>query len=86
MSIRVEHPTDRPNFYIVHTDRMSVAFSYQTPIGYRVDDSAWIVRANDWNVTTGKHINYLNDSKNARLDGPTWMAAYEAASDRVKVG
>ena len=30
--ISVDHPTDRPNFYIVSTPVCRVAFSYQTPI------------------------------------------------------
>lgn len=70
MSVSVEHPTDRPNFYIVHSAEQSVAFSYRTVIGVNNwDGEGWIVRRNEWGPTTGKHLNWLNEDKSARLEG-----------------
>ena len=67
---RIEHPTNRPNFTIVHEHDRSVAFSYQTVVGLnRWDGNGWIVRENEWGPTTGKHLNYLNPDKSARLSG-----------------
>lgn len=82
MQVRVEHPTDRPNFYIVHLDdgeeSVSVAFSYQTPIGFnRWNGQGWQVRENAWGPTTGKHLTFLDDGdKKSRIPGPTFDVAY----------
>jgi len=79
--ISVDHPTDRPNFYIVSTPGYRVAFSYRTPVGLnRLDGSGWMVRDNEWGPTTGKHLNYLDGGdKASRVDGATFGAALEAA-------
>ena len=73
--MRIEHPTDKTNFTIVHTDNYSVAFSYKTAIGFRdnfpsQDEShGWVVRKNDWGPTTGKHLNWLRLNKTDRIPG-----------------
>lgn len=79
INISVEHPTDRSNFYIVHTPHYAVAFSYRIPIGFnRFDGNGWIVRENSWGPTTGKHLNYLDDGdKSGRVEG-------EAFEDMVR--
>ncbi len=70
MTMRIEHPTDRPNFSIVHLGGFSVAFSYETPIGYLILHDGWVVRENDWSATTGKHLNWLdNGDKQYRIPG-----------------
>ncbi len=78
MSISVEHPTDRLNFYIVSTPQYRVAFSYRTPIGFtKYDGEGWIVRRNNWSNTTGRHLNWLdNGDKASRLDGASFEAEY----------
>lgn len=82
----VDHPTERPNFYIVHLgDGRSVAFSYQTPIGFHTVGEGWTVRENDWSNTTGRHLNYLDDGNKAdRLQGDAFELAlrrYMGADD-----
>ena len=68
--MRIEHPTDKANFSIVHLDDYSVAFSYETAIGFiQLHDIHWTVRENDWSNTTGKHLNWLNDDKASRISG-----------------
>ena len=78
--ISVDHPTDRPNFYIVSTPNYRVAFSYRTPVGVnRYDGAGWLVRRNDWGPTTGKHLNWLDDGdKRSRVDGATFEAELAA--------
>jgi len=66
MRISIDHPTDRPNFYIVHVGNLSLAFSYRTIIGFSVGGSRWVIRENVWGPTTGKHLNYLAN-KNTRI-------------------
>ena len=69
-SMRIEHPTGRPNLTIVHLDHISIAFSYETPIGFQLPTKPWVVRENDWSNTTGKHLNWLDGGdKSARIPG-----------------
>jgi hypothetical protein len=44
----------------VTVGRVQIAFSYETPIGFSVDWSPWILRENSWGPTTGKHLNYYD--------------------------
>ena len=83
MNISITHPTDRPNFSIVTLGARSVAFSYDTPIGFKLYPyHRWTTRVNDWGPTTGKHLNYLNDDTD-RLDSDEFesrlAAFYEGA-------
>lgn len=74
--ISVDHPTGRPNFYIVSTPGYRVAFSYKTLVGVNpLDGRGWIVRQNDWGPTTGKHLNWLDDGdKQARVADSEFQA------------
>ncbi len=67
--MRISHPTDKVNFTIVHLDGYSIAFSYDTPIGFSSVEfdpkqgwiGGWVTRENDWSNTTGKHLAWLDD-------------------------
>lgn len=72
--MRIEHPTDKVNFSIVEIRDYSIAFSYQTPIGFRAPGKGWVVRENDWSNTTGKHLNWLNDDKSQRIPSAEFEA------------
>ena len=68
----VSFPTDKQNFYIVHTDRLDVAYSYETPIGFRITapvGGPWIVRENDFSATTARHLKWLDGGINDRVAG-----------------
>ena len=66
----IEHPTGRPNFSVVQTDRGLYWFSYQTCVAASINGRR-AVRVNDWSATTGKHLNLIDggtvEAKNARL-------------------
>lgn len=68
MNVSIDHPTDRPNFSIVRIGSLGLAFSYRTLIGISVGFGPWKVSENYWSNTTGKHLNYLNDDHDQRLD------------------
>ena len=68
MNISIDHPTDKPNFSIVQLDDSSVAFSYNTPIGFATALGGWTTRENDWGPTTGKHLNWLDDDQGVTAD------------------
>lgn len=64
--MRITHPTNRPNFAIVHLEGMEVAFSHETPIAFRgIHDPRWCVRENEWGPTTGKHLNEIDGGDKA---------------------
>jgi hypothetical protein len=75
MSIRISHPTDRPNFAIVYMPNFDVAFSYETPIAYTAAKYGhWVVRKNTWGATTGKHMNYLDGgNKSSRVSSEEFV-------------
>ena len=88
MNISIDHPTDKPNFSIVQLGDRSVAFSYDTPIGFKGNGvfgpGAWTTRKNNWGPTTGKHLNHLDFGATAdRLDSDEFesqlAAFYEGA-------
>ncbi len=42
-----------------------IYFSYKTPIAFFTPRSGLVVRQNDWSVTTGKHLNAIDDGNKA---------------------
>jgi hypothetical protein len=82
--IRINHPTDRPNYTHIYLPWVHVVFSYETPIAYRrTDDWVWVVRQNAWGATTGKHLNDVDSgtkrAKEERLPSAEFEAMLELA-------
>ena len=44
-------------------------FSYQTVIAFNTPKTGLVIRVNDWNTTTGKHLNAVNPDKKIRISG-----------------
>ena len=59
LAMRANHPTERPNFVIIHLPSCQLAFSYETLIGVAYG-GRWYIAKNTWGPTTGKHLNYLD--------------------------
>lgn len=72
-NIRINHPTDRPNFSVVTIGDLSVWFSYETPVAFRSGLDPIVVRENDWGPTTGKHINLVHVDHSARIPGDEFI-------------
>mgnify|MGYP003150234671 CR=1 FL=1 len=56
---------------------LTVYFSYQTPVAFRVygpDRFGLFVRVNDWNTTTGKHLDWINPDHKERIPGVQFEA------------
>lgn len=79
---RVTHPTDLPNFCIVHLPKISIAFSYETPIAYSTAGTGWQVTDRSWSKTTGKHLNYMEDDKKKRIPNEEWEEGFMLALGR----
>lgn len=74
MNVSVSHPTNRPNFTQVTVGSLTIWFSYKTPIAFQEGWGSIVVRENDWNQTTGKHLNWVNADKSTRIDGREFEA------------
>ena len=52
---------------------ITVWFSYKTPVAFFTTKTGKVVRENDWQTTTGKHLNWIDGSnKKARVDSETF--------------
>ena len=67
-------------------DDLTVYFSYETMIGFKVDGQFPTVRENVWGPTTGKHLNYIDGGdKSSRVDKTEFNRLYEFEIQRVSV-
>lgn len=63
----VYHPTDRPNFYVVRTDRGNFWYSYETCVAFVDERGHLFICENVWSKTTGKHLNMIDDNRKKRI-------------------
>lgn len=80
--------TDRPSANTLSVDigRLTVWFSYKTPVAFRFGGPV-VVRRNEWGPTTGKHLNAIDGGDKAgRLDGETFAAQFAAALKKCGLG
>lgn len=68
----------------VQLGELTIWFSYETPVGYRLFGRT-VVRENDWGVTTGKLLNELEPDKKRRISGAVFEARLEAILSHYKV-
>lgn len=73
----IEHGS---NFATVTLGKLTVAFSYQTVIGFS-SGIRWLISENLWGPTTGKHLNALpgGSDKSRRLPRQEFEEALHAA-------
>ena len=55
------------NAVLVTVAGISVWYSYKTPIAFRTFETGMVIRENDWNSTTGKHLNWIDPDKSKRV-------------------
>ena len=53
---------DKPNIRTLKfwVGDLVIWFSYKTPVAFRQWNKERVVRENDWSVTTGKHLNWID--------------------------
>ena len=77
MNVRVNHPTDRPNFTRVDVGELTIWFSYETQIAFHTYETGTVVHENDWGPTTGKHLNAIDGGdKKSRVTREAFDAAF----------
>ncbi len=47
-------------------------------VAYRDDHDGLVCRQNDWNTTTGKHLNWIEPNHNARIPGEIFELKLQA--------
>lgn len=60
---------------VVDIGALSIWYSYETPVAYRVAGSPIVVRRNEWGPTTGRHLREIEAAENGtgeRIDGATF--------------
>ena len=59
---------------------ITIWFSYKTPVAFCTVKTGRVVRKNDWNTTTGKHLNWIDgNNKKARIDGDIFESMLKKA-------
>ena len=62
--------TDNWNCLKLYLQNVTLWNSNHTPVAFRKSGSPLVVRENDWNTTTGKHLNWIDGgNKSARING-----------------
>lgn len=71
---------------VVHATGEAYYFSYETLIGFRGRSGRLYTRKNEWNATTGQHLNKLDgggaEAKAKRLNASEFVAAYNQEFSR----
>lgn len=85
MDISVEHPTDRPNFYIVNTPKGRFAFSYRTLIAVYPYASTVLVeeKASADRITYQGYRWYVSNNEWSQTTGKHLNWIDEDKSDRL---
>ena len=53
---------------------VQVFYSYQTPVAFRTADGRLVVRQNEWNQTSGKHLNWIDGGdQTSRIPGKEFV-------------
>jgi hypothetical protein len=73
--------------YGAHTLRvclgnMTIYYSYETIVAYDDNQDGLVCSENQWSTTTGKHLNWIQPDKKARINGETFGAMLTEALKR----
>lgn len=52
-------------------------FSYKTLVAFRSPQTGLVCRENDWNTTTGKHLNWIQPDHKVRVNRDTFFKELE---------
>lgn len=75
---------ETPNETAIDLGVLTIWFSYQTPVAFRVEGEPRVVRVNDWSTTTGKHLNRIDGgAKRSRIPGAEFTRQLQEVIDRV---
>jgi hypothetical protein len=78
VSVRCYGDRPDPNAKVVTIGPVTIWFSYVTPIAFRVGGQPLVMRHNDWNVVTGRHMNAICADKKGRIPGDEFVRQLES--------
>lgn len=67
ISFSNENQNSARNFNRVTIGRIILWFSYETIVAFRTPQTGLVVCENVWGMTTGKHLNWIDDDKSIRV-------------------
>ena len=65
------------NMTLITMGHIKMYFSYQTLIAFSIDATGLKIRKNEWNATTGRHMNLLDGGEAERLSGAEFKKQWE---------
>lgn len=66
----------------VSLPEIEIYFSYETPVAFWFAGRLTVCR-NDWGVTTGKHLNWINPDHSTRIPQDEFTAKLSVALEKV---
>ena len=66
---------------VVHIGNLDLYFSYETVIAFRSERTGFVIRQNDWSMTTGKHLNAINSDHSIRISSVDFERELEDCLD-----
>ena len=84
MNIEIEQI--KPNFTKINVGALTVWFSYETPIAFKVDGHSRVVRENIWSTTTGKHLNAIDGGTKEATANRVSSDEFDRALDALGLG
>lgn len=67
---------------LVDLGEIEFYYSYETIVAYKDAKDNLVVSENVWGVTTGKHLNWINDNKKQRVNNTEFREMLRRAIDR----
>ena len=61
---------------------LTVYFSYKTPVAYHTPGTGTVCTENVWGVTTGKHLNWIQPNKKARLNNAEFERCFKSVLEK----
>ncbi len=68
----IDHYARGNHAHVFRSDRLTVWFSYSTPVAFQLNDGQIVVRDNEWGRQTGRHLAFIG-----RYDEPNQIVSGE---------
>lgn len=72
--------SEQANCIHIDLDHVELWFSYHTLVAFRIIGEQLVVRENNWGITTGRHLNWIDggsdEARRNRLDSASFEKAF----------
>lgn len=73
MAVRLRYPQRKTKQIDVIIGNLTLYFSYETVVAFSSPHSGFVISKNVWSVTTGRHLNEINDLKSNRVSHEAFL-------------